>query len=135
MSSSFEEQYFDVLHAIESAIVRIYTAHPEMKDRHATSALKGLMRTYKAALAQHPAPRIKLNALEQMLYSEIEAAMKIFMSGFTPAESSSEVKTYTIDEIIACLKRIQSSITTWTKTQGYGANINGYLEFVKDYVR
>lgn len=128
---SFEEEYFDVLHSIEFAIVQTYRENPTMKDRHAESAIKGLVRYYNAALSERKAPTIKLNELEKTMFDAIKTNLELHMSvqGLV-----GEGRAYTIEEVIACLKRIQKSINTWSKTQGYGLNTSGYLEFVKDYI-
>lgn len=43
-----EDRYFDVLHNIESAIVSVYRAHPELTDYEVDKALAALWDSYHA---------------------------------------------------------------------------------------
>jgi hypothetical protein len=125
---SFEEEYFDVLKAIETAIVTTYAAHPDAKDRFVDAALSGLIRTYNAALKGKNPPRLKFNATEQAFFAAVQTTMQAFTAtgGLTQTE-----RTLSIDEAAQCVKRIQRSVGQMM-TAG-GPSGTKYLEFVRDY--
>lgn len=125
---SFEEQYFDVLKSIEGAIVRAYAAQPASKDHHAEKAVSGLIRTYNAALKGKKPPTLKLKPPEQAFYDDVKAALEAHMSGAALDDAHQHI---TLEEAVACLKRIRRSIEQMTNMHRLGGS--KYLEFVRDY--
>ncbi len=121
---SFEEQYFDVLYGIEAAVIGTFAAHPNAKDRHADTALSGLIRLYNAGVKGKRPPRLKLNETEQAFFDALKAICEGYMSGVGDAG-------YTVDEIILCLKRIKRSVGQMMKVGGLDGN--KYLTFTRDY--
>jgi hypothetical protein len=126
--ASFEEEYFDVLKAIETAIVTTYAAQPEAKDRHVEAALSGLIRTYNAALKNKKPPRLKFNATEQALFDSVQTVMQAFMSA---GDLTQPERTLSVDEAAGCVKRIQRSVGQMMAAGGPSGT--KYLEFVRDY--
>jgi hypothetical protein len=126
--ASFEEQYFDVLKSIETAIVATYANQSTAKDRHADAALNSLARYYNAAIKGKRPPRIKLSEIEQSFYDAIKAALEAHMSSNGLEEDG---RSYTVEETVQCIKRIQRSISQMMKVGGLGGT--KYLEFVRDY--
>jgi len=124
MDSSFEQEYFDALRAIEAAIVTAFADHPDAKDRHADAALNGLTRFYSAALKDKRPPNLKLKETERAFYDAIKAALETQM--WDTAE-----QTISLEEAVDCLKRIQRSTRQMMKVGGQSGT--KYLEFVRDY--
>lgn len=123
--ASFEEQYFDVLRAIEAAIVTTYATQTEARDRHADAALNGLTRFYNAALKERRPPRLKLSAPEQAFYDSVKGAVEAEMA------AGNDGVGYSVEEIVTCLKRIHKSVGQMSKVDsGSGTR---YLDFVRDY--
>lgn len=124
---SFEEDYFDVLKSIELAVVTTFAQLPNAKDRHVDDALNGLVRYYNAAIKGKKTPTLKLDAESKQFYEAIMTNMAAHMSvGLMGSE-----RTYTVEEVVLCLKRIERSVGQMLKVGGLGGT--KYLEFVRDY--
>jgi len=138
MPPKFEEEYEDVLQNIEAGIMQVFREHPELTDRNADKALEGLVRFYQAQANDRPAPALKLNELVQAVFDSVQV-MCDWRLGATQAERAEEddsapelvePEPLTLDEIIACLKRIRRSISLWTKQSGR----QGYLNYVDNFI-
>ena len=135
MDDSFEEQYLDVLHNIEFAIVQTHREHPDLLDLDVESALNALIRAYKAEADNHPISSPRLSELEQEAYEAAKAMCELHLgrTRLTNKDNQSvnlPMSSVTIEEIVACLKRIQRSVRRWSKRNGR----RGYLEFVKQFI-
>ncbi len=138
MSELFEDQYLDVLQNIESGIISVWKEHPEMTDWDAQSAVEGLVRSYQAQVRQRREPVLRLTPLAQEVFDAVKdmcdwrlgrrETPRVVEKGQGAIVSA---QTVTLDEMIACLKRIRKSIELWNKESGR----RGYLEFVSQFVR
>ena len=133
---SFEDKYLDVLQNIEFGIVRIYQERPELTDWDSLDAIEALIRGYTAEVRGRSRPNIRLSDLPQLVFDSVEAMCewrlgreRLSAEGSQPVDVEMEPKT--IDEIIACLKRIRKSIKRWNKVGGR----QGYLNFISEFVR
>lgn len=128
MSSSFDQEYFEVLKAIEGAIVRAYALYPNLRDADAEDALNGLIRTYKSALKDKKPPTLKLSEGGQAVFDAVKLALEGFMAlALLPADE----RTISLDEALKCVQRIHRSVKQYRKL--HGGSGNAYLEFVKGY--
>jgi hypothetical protein len=131
----FEDKYLDVLQNIEFGIVRIYEEHPKLTDWDTSEAIQALIRHYTAEARGRSEPNIRLTDLSEHVYASVETMCE-FRLGRTelstqegqPVDADMEPKS--LDEIIACLKRVQKSIRRWHKQAGR----RGYLDFVSQFV-
>jgi hypothetical protein len=135
MPESFEEEYEDVLQNIEFALVQVYRAHPEMTDWDAQEAVNGLIRAYQAEAGKKPIPRLKLSNLQQETFDLVKHMCewrlgREQMSNDQGTSADAEMEPKTLEEIVACLKRVRRSIETWNKELGR----RGYYDFVSEYV-
>jgi len=134
---SFEEEYEDVLHNLESAITICYREHPDLIDAEVDVGLELLVKYYSAEAQgktiAYRKPKgssgIVADAVKEMcdwrLGRENLAATN---EEGNPVEL--EIESKTPSEIVACLKRIKSSIKLWTRKGGR----QGYLDFVDEYI-
>ena len=137
MTVPFEEQYQDVLQNIESAIVASYREHPEeVSDWSVETALDALIRSYGAEQTGRSAPSARLSDAERAIYQRVRAMCEwrlgreqLIAENDKPVILAIEPKT--LDEILACLKRVRTSVKRWHKSGGR----RGYLDFVSKYVR
>jgi hypothetical protein len=132
---SFEGQYLDVLHNIESGITRVYRRQPELVDFDVDNALNALVRHYGAEIQQRAAPPARLTPLAQAVYDSVlvMCEWRLGRAEIGPAEGGATIpqpEPITAAEIVACLKRIRKSVQRWTKEGGR----RGYLTFVEGYV-
>jgi hypothetical protein len=123
-NNNFEEQYLDVLHSIEFAIVSIYKRNHNLIDKEIINALDVLIREYQNILDGFSIKLLlpNLPPLVQQVYEAVKGACMIQLN-----DREQELST---QELIACLKRIRSSCTFWNKSGGR----QGYLTFICNYV-
>lgn len=121
----FEERYFDVLRALEQAIVDAYVANPDLADHQVRKVLEGHIRTFQAQVAGKRLPLLKITSREQLMYDAVGRACAWHL-GRDPELPTPIVRT--TEEIIDCLKRIERSINLMAE-QGR----RGYLDFVRQF--
>ena len=129
-----EDDYLDVLHNIETAIIGVYRDQPGLVDAEADKALNTALLEYQAELqgrsANHPIP----GGLAELVYVRVKEMCdwRLGREALETAEGEPgpEVPPLALDEIIVCLKRIRKSIRKWTKEGGQ----RGYLNFVDEYI-
>ena len=107
-----------------------------MTDWDTLDAIEALIRGYTAEARGRSRPNIRLSDLPQLVFDSVEAMCEWRLGRKRPfAESNQpvgiEMEPKTIDEVIACLKRIRKSINRWNKVGGR----QGYLIFVSDFIR
>jgi hypothetical protein len=136
MSIPFEQQYEDVLQNIEFAIVSTYRERPEeISDWSVEAALDALIRAYGAEHTGRTPPSARLSDAEQMIYDRVRLmcewrlGREQLLAEQAPA-AMREIEPKTLDEIVACLKRVRTSVKRWHKSGGR----RGYLDFVGKYV-
>jgi len=123
--SPFEEEFFDVLRAIETQVYNVYLDNPDVLDFHVDKALNGMVRTLQNEQRGKKPPALKLKNDEQTIYKLLQALSSLYLG------KDDDVKPdhlLTIDEMVACFKRIQRSIK-----QMSGQGRQGYLNFIKQF--
>jgi len=130
----FEEKYEDVLQNIEFGIIQVYREHPEMMDWDVLNAINALIRVYQAETRGQPTLELTLAPLAEETFDAAHAMCnwrlgraQLIEEDNQPVELDMSPKT--VDEILACLKRIRRSIDHWSKRGGR----QGYLSFVNDF--
>ncbi len=131
--ANFEEKYGDVLQNIEFGIVQVYQAQPTLLD--VDHALEGLVRAYQAEQRGRAAPALRLSLPAQAVYDSVRPICEWRLGReLLHAESGEKLDVgptpLTLDEIVACLKRIRKSVAFWTKERGR----QGYLCFISQFV-
>jgi hypothetical protein len=102
-------------------------------DYEVERALDALLLEYQAQQQNRMAPPPQVTALTQQVYERVKqmCEWRLGRRALTMEGPESELPTLrplTIDEVIACLKRIRKSIQKWTKRSGR----RGYLQFVEE---
>lgn len=129
-----EEELQDVLQNIEFSIIQVYRGDPDLIDAEVLTAIEALIRLYGAeaqgkSLSMRP---VRGTAKQVMESVQSMCEWRLGRSAIEDEEGSSlelpDPKT--VDEIVACLKRIQSSIKLWTQKGGR----QGYLNFVQKFI-
>lgn len=131
----FEEEYQDVLQNIEFAIVNVYHRQAKLVDYDVETVLTALIRLYQAEQAQRQFDPPSLNELRQELYEMVKSMCdwRLGRTELTRQGDKGGVPNpppITIEEIIACLKRIRKSVQKWNKRGGQ----QGYLKFVEQFI-
>jgi hypothetical protein len=130
-----EEQFEDVLQNIESGIVQVYHAHPELVDWDVEAALEALLQFYHAEARQKPADlrRLAGNQAEVLQAARVMCEWRLGRARMFDERDQpigSPVKPLTAAEIVACLKRLRKSVQFWGKAGGR----QGYLNYIVNLV-
>jgi hypothetical protein len=130
----FEEEYEDVLQNIEFGIVSVYHQHSELVDWDVEEALSALIHYYTAEARDKPVELHALPGVQAEVVRAVKAACdwrlgreQLLDEHDQPVELP--VLT-TLDEIVACLKRIRKSVQFWSKSAGR----QGYLGYIETFL-
>lgn len=126
MTEPFEQQYFDVLRAIELAIFNA-DQQATLLDINTDKVLEGLIRLYTAESRGRNEPKLRFSQDEKILADHIKAACDLHLGRDAQVMIGDEQKS--LDEIIACLKRIRRSLGQMSKQGGKRA----YLDFIRNF--
>ncbi len=136
MAEKFEEQYGDVLQNIEMALVSVYREYEEMTDYGAQKALDVLIAHYKAEAREREPRPLRLEGAPLKAYERMQVMCQWRLGydvEFTDTEGNPvqiDLQPITIDETIACLKRIGKSVRTWNKRGGR----RGYFFYIDQFI-
>jgi hypothetical protein len=130
------EEYLDVLQNIEFALVSAYGDNPDLTDTGTMFAIETLIKVYSGQLQGREVALPQFKPEEQTAYDRAKAMCewrlgRASMKDNKGKEVKMDTEPLTLEEIIACLKRIRKSIETWYKRGGR----RGYYEFVRQYVK
>ncbi len=133
--AKFEEQYEDVLQNIEFAIVGVYRQHSELQDYHVEKALNALLVAYQAEQQHRASDPAGFAPLVQQVYERVRSMCewRLGREDLFVAESSADISRpspLSLDEVVACLKRIRKSVQKWTRREGQ----QGYVRFVNEFI-
>jgi hypothetical protein len=130
MMAKIEEEYEDVLQNIEAAIVSVHRGHPEMLDYDVDGALEALIARYAAEQRGRTVRDPVLHGLREEVFNAVRVICE-WRLGRDPSDASAagdgEVG---VDVIVACLKRVRTSVQRWTREGGR----KGYLTFIRRFV-
>lgn len=131
----FEETYNDTLRSMELTLVRQYRQFDNLTDWETVTAVNGLIRSYTAESRRRAAPQLKQDALTQHVYDRLHTTCAGWLGRAPLIDESGQViqleaNTLTVNEVIACLKRIRRSIEMWKKEGGN----RGYFEFIDGFL-
>jgi hypothetical protein len=124
-----------VLQNIEFGIIRVYREHPEMTDWDVLSAIEGLIRVYNAEIKGRQIKAPALPPLAQRVYESARTMCELRLGRETLLDQDDrpvdlDMPSLSLDEVIACLKRIRKSINLWTREGGR----QGYLTYVSQFI-
>jgi len=134
--AEFTEEYMDVLQNIEFALVDAYDRNPNLTDTGAMYAVETLIKVYIGELRGRDVALPQFKPEERDAYDAAKAMCDLRL-GRTSMEDEKgkkvgvEGEPLTLEEIIACLKRILKSINTWYKRGGR----RGYYEFIRQFIK
>lgn len=131
----FEEKYMDVLQNIEFGIVSVYHQHGDLVDYDIDEALNILIREYKADQTGKSFDPPTSAPLVRAVYESTKEMCEWRLGRGNPPVGRDilleKPEPVSLDEMIACLKRVRKSVQIWRKQGGR----QGYLHFIEQYVR
>ena len=109
-----------VLFELEFAMVTKFRKDPTILNRDAHGAVKALVRRYEAELESHAPPNTPLSSRATRIYGATEAMCEWVLGRAAPSLPlpPSEGPRVSTGVLVACLKRIRSSIQFWNKEGG-----------------
>lgn len=133
--ANVEEGYLDVLQNIEFAIISVYRSELTLSDYDVNKILNVLISGYQAELSRRDFSKPNLSTLQERLYESVKdmCEWRLGRKAIFKKEKHLKVKKLgplSVEEIIACLKRIQKSVETWTKQGGR----KGYLQYIDQFL-
>lgn len=131
---AIEEEYEDVLQNLEFGIIQVYRQNRALLDADVSDVLEALIHGYRSEQGNRSPRRFRFDQRTKDVFDSVKA-MGDFQLGRVDliAQDGQPVRNetpLTIDELVACLKRIEKSIRRWTKQSGR----QGYLNFVDQFI-
>lgn len=129
----FEDDYLDVLQNIEFAIVSVYREQPELRDYAVMHALDALIQYYRAESRGQTRPQVNLPEKEALIFQRTQQLCEFRLGRGSLGTEAAVLPTQdkTVDEILACLRRIRKSVDRWNKHGG----LQGYLKFASQFIK
>ena len=130
-----EEQYFDVLQNIETAIVSVYEIDARLLDVDVLDALDVLIRNYaleeqgvgtRTSRPSGPAQRVH-DVARQICEWRLGRQLLNTANPLADRWASGELS---FAELVLCLKRIRKSVRLWNEHGGR----QGYLDYVRQFL-
>lgn len=129
-----EEDYLMELQNLEFAYVTCYKNNPKMNDHAALFVVEQLIKSYNAEMQGRAYSPSVLQQHEQEAYDSVKAMCEFNLGRQALGNGDDAVNIpegqLTVEELLACLKRIKKSIEFWQKRGGR----RQYYEFVRGYV-
>jgi len=129
---TFEEEYQDVLQAIEWSIMGVHKTQTELTDYQVDAALEALGRTYQREKSGRE-PTLPKSELARQVYEAVKAICEWRLGREQVVDEEGQplsIEPLTVDEIQACLKRVRKSVNYWNKQGGS----HGYLDYISNFI-
>lgn len=133
-TDDFFEANQGILMSIESVVISYYRDHPDLVDHNVDKVYEAIQRTYEKELKGKKPPKLRLKDLEVELHEDVLSVCMIMLGEETVEDEEGNditVGSASKETIIACMKKLRSSIKTWTSSYGR----RGYLDYVSNFIR
>jgi hypothetical protein len=135
---SVEEEHLDVLQNLEFAIVEVYRKTPDLIDAEVLTAIESLVRIYGAEAQGKSLRSRPLGGMSQSVADIVQVFCELRLGRSPIADPPIEpddrpggdLPTISLEVLVDCLKRIQSSIKFWNKKNGR----QGYLNYIQQFI-
>jgi hypothetical protein len=125
------DEHLAVLETLEMNLSEYYAQNPQLIDIDVADAFHALVRHYKLRLENRSFnPNLKGRSKE--VFEMLQTLADIFVSnGLYPVEDSSleTMQHYTLEDMLLCFKRLESSLKFWNKEGGR----QGYLNYISQF--
>jgi len=134
--ADFEDEYLDVLQNIEFAIIHVSRSEEALSDYDVDKVLNILISEYQAELSKRDFTKPNLSPLRERLYKSVKHMCewrlgREAIGGKGKQLRVKEAESNSVEEIIACIKRIRKSVETWNKRGGQ----KGYLQYIDQFLQ
>ncbi len=133
--ADFEDKYLDILQNIEFAIINVYRNEQALSDYDVSKIVNVLISGYQAELSKRDFSEPNLSPLQEQLYRNVKhiCGWRLGREAIDKKEKHLQMKqsiSVSVEEIIACLKRIRKSVETCNKQGGR----KGYLQYIDQFL-
>jgi hypothetical protein len=132
---SVEEEHFDVLQNMEFEIVQVYRSTSDLIDAEVLNAIESLIHIYNLEVKGGFAALPKVKGLSATVAAAVKDICELRLGRGSKTDERADLvdatAPKTTQNIVDCLKRIQSSIKFWTKKSGR----KGYLEYISKFIK
>ena len=117
---------------METAILSLAKETDALLDADVQAGLELALRSMKARAAGKPEPAL-LSGLAHTVYEGVMLACNAFSGGLVEVDGklTNALRIATLNELIACLKRLRASCQLWTRKGGR----RGYVRFLLETLR
>ncbi|NOT63323.1 MAG: hypothetical protein HOP19_24200 [Acidobacteria bacterium] len=130
-----EEDYLPVLQNLEFAYVTCYKNNARMNDHAALFVVEQLIKSYHAETQGRTYSPAGLQPHEQEAFDSVKAMCEFNLGrqalGYGADAVNIPEGQLTVEELLACLKRIKKSIEFWQKRGGR----RQYFEFISGFIK
>ncbi|MGP8198476.1 MAG: hypothetical protein ACLQU4_03115 [Limisphaerales bacterium] len=125
------DEKLDVLQNLESSVVEIWRAHPEMSDYTALRAYEAAFQTYRAELRGHTPKPSGLSGLDAAAFEAVNAMCEFRLArGPSPVPGTENMPPIPLQLLVDCLRELVKSVERHTKIDGR----QGYLTFIDGFL-
>ena len=128
-----EEEHLDLLQNIEWAITTESRRDVSVLDADARDAVAALVRHYEAELESRELGATRLSPRGERIFESVRGICEWRLgraSAVTGAIVMGAEDAKSVDDVVACLKKIRKSIDFWTKEGGR----QGYLHYIAAFI-
>jgi hypothetical protein len=129
-----EEERQDVLQNLEFAVARLYQMHPKMTDYAVLRTYEALLQAYSAEVTGRPSKPVVVEGVEAVLLRDVKQMCEWRLgrrSLSSTQDEGTQCEPLDVSTLVLCLKRLVTSVNTWTKRHGR----QGYLNFMTQFVK
>jgi hypothetical protein len=123
------EDYQDVLHNIEAAVVQVWRQNPAMTNYVVMAAYDAAINHYRALASQQTPKPMNLTGLDAKVFEGVKEMCE-WRSGRTPSPEKGDLTPIPLDDLVSCLRKLRKSVDFWTKQGGR----QGYMQYIEQYV-
>jgi hypothetical protein len=122
------DEKLDILRNLESSVVQIWRAHPEMSDYVALRAYEAAFQTYRAEMRGHTPKPLGLTGLDGEAWEAVKAICEFRLGRSNPRVE--KIPPISLALLLDCLRELVRSVERHTKVDGR----QGYLTFIDQYL-
>jgi hypothetical protein len=130
-----EEEHFDVLQNMEFEIIQVYRSTSDLIDAEVLNAIESLIHSYNLEVKGGFAASPKVKGISAIVATAVKDICELRLGRGSKLDERADLfdatAPKTVQNIVDCLKRIQSSIKFWTKKNGR----KGYLEYISKFIQ
>ena len=136
MTDDLTSEYENIFMTIEKNVVDTCRKYSDLVDHNIDKVYEAVQRTLEKELQGKNPPTYRWKGHEEELFYTVDALVHLFLGDealeITDADSEIEVETVSKETMVKILKRLRSSVKTWTGSSAYGRR--GYIDYISRFL-